>query len=113
MPLARRVPKRGFHNRWAEVVQAVNVGDLDQWYRDGDEVTPATLRARRQLKGRRGLLKVLGDGELTKKLRISAHRFSRTALAKIHAAGGAAVVLAGKAPVVKNKRKRKTNSKAR
>jgi len=105
MPLVRRIPKRGFHNRWALVVATVNVGDLDVAFKDGDEVTPETLKTANLAKGRYDVLKVLGDGELTKKLQISAHRFSKSALEKIQKAGGEAVVLPGKKPVVKNKMK--------
>jgi large subunit ribosomal protein L15 len=59
------------------------------------------LRAKHLARGRFDELKILGDGELTKKLKISAHRFSQTALDKIQKAGGEAIVLAGKKPVVK------------
>lgn len=108
MPLSRRVPKRGFHNRHAVAVMVVNVGDLNESFHDGDEVTPQALQERDLAKGRFDVLKVLGDGELTKKLKISAHRFSKSALAKIAASGSEAVVLPGPAPVVKNvKRPRK------
>jgi large subunit ribosomal protein L15 len=107
MPLVRRIPKRGFHNRFAATVAIVNLGDLQERFDEGAEVTPETLRQRHLATGRYDLLKVLGNGELTKKLKISAHRFSRTALEKIEKAGGEAVVLPGKAPVVKNKQKGK------
>ena len=105
MPLVRRVPKRGFNNRWAAVVVIVNVEDLDDAFDNGDEVTPEVLRAKRLIGSRYDFVKVLGNGELTKKLKISAHRFSKTALEKIEKAGGKVNVLAGKAPVVKNKQK--------
>ncbi len=105
MPLVRRIPKRGFNNRWAETVAIVNLSDLEARFDDCAEVTPETLRAKNLAKGRYDLLKVLGDGELTKTLKISAHKFSRSALQKIEKAGGQAVVLPGKAPVVKNKQK--------
>jgi len=105
MPLVRRIPKRGFNNRWALSVAIVNVGELQDRFDDGDEVTPDTLKAKNLAKGRYDVLKVLGDGELTKKLKISAHRFSNSALEKIEQAGGEAVVLPGKKPVVKNKQK--------
>ena len=59
------------------------------------------------------MLKVLGDGELTKKLKISAHRFSQSALTKIQEAGGEAIVLPGKAPVVKGERRTKKKTTAR
>jgi len=105
MPLVRRVPKRGFHNRWAETVAIVNVADLERRFDEGEEVNPETLRAKNLAKGRYDLLKVLGSGELTKKLTVSAHRFSRRATEKIEQAGGQTVVLPGKAPVVKNKQR--------
>ncbi len=107
MPLVRRIPKRGFHNRFAQTVAIVNIGDLEAKFASGEEVTPQTLKAKSLAKGGYDLLKVLGDGELTKNLKISAHRFSRSALEKIEKAGGQAVVLPGKAPVVKNKTKTK------
>ena len=107
MPLVRRIPKRGFHNRWATTVAIVNLEDLEQRFDDGAEVTPETLKAKNLAKGRYDLLKVLADGKLTKKLKVSAHKFSRQAAEKIEQAGGQAIVLPGKAPVVKNKQKRK------
>ena len=110
MPLSRRVPKRGFNNRWAEQVKTLNLGDLDQWFDPGAEVTPEALAALGKLKGRYDVFKVLGDGELTKKLKLSAHRFSKSARKKIQAAGGEAVVLPGKAPVVKQPRKKKAKA---
>ena len=85
----------------------VNLGDLEVRFDDGAEVTPETLREKNLAKGRYDVLKVLASGELTKKLRISAHKFSRQAVEKIEKAGGEAVVLPGKAPVVKNKQKSK------
>lgn len=106
MPLARRVPKRGFNNRWARDVRSVNVGELDKLFPDGGEVNPATLKTAGRLRGAYDVLKILGDGELTKKLKISAHRFSQSALDKIQKAGGEAIVLAGPAPVVKNSKKK-------
>ena len=92
-PLIRRIPKRGFHNAFAKLVKAVNVGDLNDSYADGDEVTLDSLRVKDLAKGRYDELKILGSGELTKKLKISAHRFSATALEKIKAAGGEAKFL--------------------
>jgi large subunit ribosomal protein L15 len=105
-PLIRRIPKRGFHNAWAKTVIAVNVGDLDAAYASGEEVTIDSLRAKHLARGRFDELKILGDGELTKKLKISAHRFSQTAREKIEKAGGQAIVLEGKKPVVKGLGKR-------
>ena len=102
-PLVRRIPKRGFNNRWAKTVLIVNLGDLNKAFKSGDHVTPESLAAASLVKGGYDELKILGDGEVTKKLKISAHRFSKTATEKITAAGGEAIVLPGKAPVVKQK----------
>jgi large subunit ribosomal protein L15 len=103
MPLVRRIPKRGFHNRWARTVAAVNVAALEIHFQNGEEVSPEALRGKGLVRGSYDLLKVLGDGELTKNLKVSAHKFSRQATEKIEKAGGQAVVLPGKKPVVKNK----------
>jgi large subunit ribosomal protein L15 len=105
MPLVRRVPKRGFHNRFAANVAVVNVAELEQAFAAGDQVTPETLHAKKVLRGQFDVLKVLGNGQLTKSLVVSAHRFSRSALEKIQQAGGQAVVLPGKAPVKRKKDK--------
>lgn len=103
MPLVRRIPKRGFNNRWALTVAIVNISDLDDIFSTGDEVTPESLRDKNLAKGRYDVLKVLGDGELKKRLKVSAHRFSKSAAEKIKKAGGEVIVLPGKKPVVKNK----------
>lgn len=100
-PLIRRVPKRGFHNAWAKTVVSINLGAINEVFKSGDEVTIEALQAKHLVRGRFDEVKVLGDGELTKKLKISAHRFSESALAKIESAGGQATVLPGKKPIVK------------
>ncbi len=105
MPLVRRVPKRGFNNKFALTVVAINVGQLDGAYAAGEEVNPETLKEKSILKSCYDVLKILGDGELTTKLKVSAHRFSKSAREKIEQAGGEIVELPGKAPVVKNKQK--------
>lgn len=105
MPLVRRIPKRGFHNRWAPLVAVVNVADLEARFEDGDEVNPETLKAKDLAKGRYDFLKVLGNGTLTRKLKVSAHRFSKSAVEKIHQAGGETVVLPGPAAVPKHKQR--------
>ena len=107
MPLVRRIPKRGFFNKFADTVAVVNLADIERRFESGEEVTIASLRKRSLAKGRYDQLKILGDGELTKKLKISAHKFSKTALEKIQQAGGEAIVLPGKKPVVRNKMKAK------
>jgi len=110
MPLVRRIPKRGFHNRFALSVAAVNVGQLDALFENGDEVTPETLKQKNLAKRRYDVLKILGDGALTKKLKVAAHRFSKSAVEKIEGAGGQTVILPGKAPVPKNQQKRATSA---
>jgi large subunit ribosomal protein L15 len=107
MPLVRRIPKRGFHNRFALEVAIVNVGDLELRFEANEEVNPATLKTRGLVKGQYDLLKVLGNGELTKSFRISAHQFSASAKEKIEKAGGQITVLPGKKPVVKVKKEKK------
>ena len=105
MPLVRRIPKRGFNNQWALKVVAVNVSDLEAVFEAGAEINPETLREKNLAKEKYDVLKILGDGELTKKFTVKAHRFSKSALEKIEKAGGEVVVLPGKKPVVKNKQK--------
>jgi large subunit ribosomal protein L15 len=98
-PIQRRLPKRGFRNPLADTVVQVNVGDLEAVFESGAHVDLEALKAHRLVQGRFDLVKVLGDGELTKKLTITAHRFSKSAIAKIEQAGGKAIVLApGQAP---------------
>jgi large subunit ribosomal protein L15 len=98
-PIQRRLPKRGFRNPFAAIVATVNIGDLDAVFDNGAVVDAAALESKRLVQGRYDLIKVLGDGDLTKKLTISAHRFSKSALTKIAQAGGQANVLAsGNAP---------------
>ena len=110
-PLVRRVPKRGFTNVFAVTVAEVNVGDLEELFEAGATVTPEALAKVGYLKRRFDVLKVLGDGELKKKLSVSAHRYSASAKAKIEAAGGSAAVLPGKTTVAE-KRKARAKSKA-
>lgn len=93
MPLLRRIPKRGFNNRaFATVFATVNIGQLDG-FDAGSEVTPETMREHGLLKRRLDGVKVLGDGELNKKLTVKAQRFSASARAKIEKAGGQCVEL--------------------
>src|SRR5258708_21441561 len=101
MPLVRRIPKRGFHNRFGAVVASINVSRLDALFSPGEEVIPDSLNAKGVLKHRYAFLKILGDGAITKKLKISAHLFSKSALEKIQQAGGEHTVLPMPAPVVK------------
>jgi large subunit ribosomal protein L15 len=106
MPLVRRVPKRGFNNRWARTVVIINVGELNEAFNAGDNVTPETLASAKLVKGSYDFVKVLGNGAVTKKLKVSAHRFSKSAADKIAQAGGETKVIAGPAPVIKQKNKK-------
>lgn len=111
MPLYRRIPKRGFNNKFAYQIGEVNVGDLDAVFEAGEEVNPASLKAKDLAKYRYDILKVLGHGEITKKLKVVAHRFSATAREKIEKAGGEVIELPMPAPVVKQKPAGKGKSK--
>jgi large subunit ribosomal protein L15 len=91
-PMQRRLPKRGFRNPLALKVANVNVGALEV-FDAGATVDLDALKAKRLVQGRFDLVKVLGDGELTKKLTVHAHKFSAGALAKIEGKGGKANVL--------------------
>jgi large subunit ribosomal protein L15 len=103
-PLVRRVPKRGFTNSFALVVAEVNVGDLEELFDAGAAVTPESLKEIGYLKRRYDVLKVLGDGELKKKLTVSAHRFSASARQKIEDTGGTVTTLPGKTTVAEKKK---------
>ena len=96
LPLVRRIPKRGFHNRWADVVFGVNLGDINEVYEAGEEVTATTLREKGLVKVRCDEVKILGDGELTKKLKFVVTRASESAKAKIEKSGGSVEIIAAK-----------------
>ena len=91
MPLHRRLPKRGFTNIFRKEYAVVNVGRLEKL--EGEEFDPNRLMELGVVKKLRSGLKVLGSGELTRKLTVAAHVFSKSALEKIQAAGGKAEVI--------------------
>lgn len=91
-PLQRRLPKRGFRVPFPVQVAIVNVGDLER-FDAGATIDEAALRAARLVQGRDVVIKILGNGELTKKLTVSAHAFSKSASEKITSAGGTATVI--------------------
>jgi large subunit ribosomal protein L15 len=96
MPLIRRIPKRGFNNaRHATVYLPVNVESLNV-FEDGARVDFAALRSVGLVNGKGAGIKILGDGEVTKKLSVSAHAFSAAAKAKIEAKGGTCEVIGAK-----------------
>jgi len=92
MPLSRRLPKRGFTNIFAKEYATVNVCELNR-FEDGTEITAAFLKEQRIIRKINDGLKVLGNGELTKKLTVKAAKFTETAAEKIAAAGGTAEVV--------------------
>ena len=93
-PLYRRVPKRGFNNaRFRVEFATINLSDLNTFFKDGDEVTPELLREKGIVKKQLCGIKVLGNGELDRKLTVKAHRFSSSAVTKIESAGGKAEVI--------------------
>lgn len=110
MPMVRRVPKRGFNNQFAATVATVNVSDLERVFDAGAEVTPNSLRDHSLAKSRYDVLKILGDGELNKKLTVSAHRFSKSAKEKIEKAGGQVIELKVKVTVAEKKAQAKQQS---
>ncbi|MBE6542865.1 MAG: 50S ribosomal protein L15 [Ruminococcaceae bacterium] len=93
LPLYRRLPKRGFHNKFATVYSIVNVETLNECFEDGAVVDLATLIENGIIRKENDGLKVLGNGEITKKLTVKAKVFSATAKEKIEAAGGKTEVI--------------------
>ena len=93
MPLHRRVPKRGFHNPFRVEYAVVNLDTLGEVFDAGSAVTPDVLRERGLIRDSRARIKVLGRGDLKKKLAVQAHKFSGSAAEKIAAAGGTTEVL--------------------
>lgn len=91
-PLARRLPKRGFTNINRKEYAVVNVEDLNR-FEDGTHVTPALLKEVRLVRQEHDGVKILGNGELTKKLTVSANKFSKSAQEAIAKAGGTVEVL--------------------
>ena len=92
IPLYRKLPKRGFNNKFATHYAIVNVGDLNK-FNDGDVITLQTLMEAGLVTKALDGLKVLGNGELTKKITVEAKVFSATAKEKIEAAGGKTEVI--------------------
>lgn len=89
MPLMRRVAKRGFNNKYfAKVVAIVNLSALEASFDDGALVDLDALASKGLTKGRYDVVKILGNGDLTKKLIVKAHEFSQSAMDKITAKGG-------------------------
>ena len=106
MQLFRRIPKRGFsHATWDRTFHIVNVGDLSLAFNDGDTIDPVALQKVGLAKGPADGVRILGNGELTKKLTIKAHHFSKSAAQKIAAKGGTTEVIPAPKKPVRNKMK--------
>ena len=106
MPLFRRMPKRGFsHETWDKKYHVVNVCELDAHFKDGDTVNAAALKRVGLANGPADGVRVLGNGEVSKKLTVLAHHFSKSADEKIKAKGGTTEVIPLPKKPVKNKMK--------
>ena len=106
MPLFRRIPKRGFtHETWDKKYHVVNVGDLDKPFKDGDTVDAEALKKVGLAKGPSDGVRILGTGELTKKLTVKAHHVSKSADEKIKAKGGTTEMIPLPKKPVRNKMK--------
>lgn len=91
-PLQRRLPKRGFNNIFRKEYVTINVSRLND-FADGTEVTPETLKKAGLIKSMRDGVRILGNGDLKKRLNVKVHGYSKSAVAKIEAAGGKAEVM--------------------
>ena len=93
MPLQRRLPKRGFTNIFKKQWVEISLAKIEENFNSGDDVTPEILHQRGLIKKAKHDLVILGNGGISKKLNISAHRFTKTAKDKIEAAGGTATAI--------------------
>ena len=93
MPIYRRLPKRGFFNRFRVETQAVNLASLEKRFADGQTVDASALAAERLIADPKGRVKILGTGDLSKKLTIRANAFSAAARRRIEECGGACEVV--------------------
>ncbi len=93
MPLHRRLPKRGFTNIFKKHWIEISLESLDRSFSENDEVNPQLLHDRGLIKKAKHDIVVLGNGEVSKALKVSAHRFTKSARAKIEKAGGAVTVI--------------------
>ena len=93
MPLFRRIPKRGFTDPNSKVITGINISVLEDRYNAGDEVTLENLLEKRIVRKLNDGVKILGNGELTKKLTVKVNAFSESAKEKIEAVGGTCEVI--------------------
>ena len=89
MPLYRRIARKGFSNHpFKKTYTVFNLKELNERFEDGEAVSIETLKAKKMVKGKVNLVKILGDGEITKKLTVSVDKISASAKEKIEKAGG-------------------------
>ena len=93
MPLQRRLPKRGFTNIFKKEWIEISLAKIEEFFNAGDEVTPEVLHERGLIKKAKHDLVILGNGDISKGLNISAHRFTKTAKEKIEKVGGSATLI--------------------
>ena len=93
MPLFRRIPKRGFTDPNSKIITGINVSVLEAKYNAGEEVNPESLLEKRIIRKINDGVKILGNGELTKKLTVKVNAFSESAKEKIEAVGGTCEVI--------------------
>ncbi len=104
MPLFRRLPKRGFsHASWDKTYAVVNIGDINEKFDANSTVDMTTLKAVRLVVGTFDGVRILGEGEVTKKFTVKANHFSKSAEEKLKKAGGTCETLAKPRPPVRNK----------
>jgi large subunit ribosomal protein L15 len=94
MPMQRRLPKRGFTNPFRTEAYPINLGMLEKVFGEGGAVDVEAMKARGLVPKTAQVVKILGNGELTKKFVVKAHRFSQSAMAKLEASGGSGEVIA-------------------
>ena len=99
MPLQRRLPKRGFTNIFKKKWLEISLAKLEEHFSAGDEITPEILHNRGLIKKAKHDLVILGTGDMSKALKISAHRFTKTAKDKIEQAGGSVIEIKREAVV--------------
>jgi large subunit ribosomal protein L15 len=110
MPLARRLPKRGFTNRYRREYQIVGTDKLE-CFADGDIITLDVLKNNHIIKHAGSLVKILSNGKATKRLEVHAHGFSKSAKGAIEGAGGKVVVLKKPSPIKRKSSSTKANAK--
>ncbi len=104
LPLARRIPKRGFNNKtFADVVESVSLKTVVRKFDGSVEITPELLEEAKIISSAKSFVKLIGNEELTVAFKFKVHRVSEGAKASVEKAGGSIEILPGKKPVVKNK----------